>query len=111
MLVCRNFLSDFIAPTESPWGPADGEKMELFKPIRHQATKSKKILEPRLTLEKTGEYLEYFEIKCNTWSERFTLLSTQCPACRIHGSLKVEFSNADKCPKCKTIYLSCEGAT
>lgn len=97
--VCGACAGTFMLPTRGARGPHDGERMELCVASDEQ---------DRMLLQGTGTYLEYYELaQAATWSDRFTLASTACPACGASGSLKMEFNDGDTCPGCKQARLRC----
>lgn len=110
-VICGACLSEFVAATVGPWGPFDGEQLPICRLIPPPKRRSKKKApRPPWKLEKTAEYLEFYEIACNAWSEQFTLLTSKCPDCNALGTLKLEFNQNDPCPKCKVSFLSCTPA-
>lgn len=95
--VCDLCATVFMLPTRGARGPHDGERMELCVVSDEEG---------RAVLQGTGICLEYYELaQAATWSDRFTLASTTCPACDASGSLKMEFSDGDTCPACKQAKL------
>lgn len=97
-VVCADCVADFMVPTRGARGPADGERMELCA-VSYE--------HDQVRLQGTGEHLEFYALAdAATWSDRFTLATTTCPACKTSGSLKVEFHPGDTCPRCKQAPLN-----
>lgn len=107
-VVCVQCAAEFVLPTWSMWGPSPGEVIELQRvvrtPVRRKARR--KLGDFRTTTEPTGQHV--MAERPADHSVGFMYLSElPCSSCGASHSYRLDFSNGEACPQCKTGKLQC----
>ncbi len=106
--ICLHCLTEFSLPTESPWGPAVGELIQLFQVHREWKVRHKK--KPpvcQFRFEPTNEYLLAEPSGAGWFNVIYPIDTLTCPSCQQLHTLVLDFDDGASCPKCKQGTLQC----
>lgn len=107
--VCLHCLAEFSLPTSSPWGPHEGELIQLFQVRREWFVRHKK--KPpvcQFRHEPTSEYLLVEASVTEPGRVLYPIETLTCPCCHTPHKLVLDFENGATCPKCKVGNLQCD---
>lgn len=103
--VCLSCQQRYVLPTQSPWGAAQAELLELHT-VEHlfRSRTDRRAGRGYWKLTGTGT-LALFE---QHWYSTGVISDVHCPSCRAHESVAVEFVDGASCPACKAGVLHCQ---
>lgn len=105
--VCTQCLQRYAIATASPWGPAEGEAVELGvlapagKEAQSAAPKNRRSMR---VLRGTGVRTEFSE----QWRLTKYIPGKQCPSCAADEAVAIDFMDGQACPRCKEGLLQCQ---
>lgn len=97
--VCVACAREFLLPTAGPWGPSEGELLELFVrlPTERSRRQIKKNIGAVFSFQSAGVQA-LFEL---AWRVTRRIPDLGCPACGAPDSIAIDFADGDPCPACK----------